>query len=70
MTYAVLKLAHIIGAILIGGGLIGVWLCDMRSRQSRMGSLLNFASHHQCVMEHRGWAGENVRVARAKLQPT
>ena len=35
-----------------------------------MGSLLNFASHHQCVMEHRGWAGENVRVARAKLQPT
>jgi uncharacterized membrane protein len=35
MTYAVLKLAHIIGAILIGAGLIGVWLCDMRSRQSR-----------------------------------
>jgi uncharacterized membrane protein len=35
MTYAVLKLAHIIGAILIGAGLIGVWLSDMRSRQSR-----------------------------------
>lgn len=35
MTYAVLKLAHIIGSILIGAGLIGVWLCDMRSRQSR-----------------------------------
>jgi len=41
MTYAVLKLAHIIGAILIGAGLIGVWLCDMRSRQSR--ELVRFA---------------------------
>jgi uncharacterized membrane protein len=35
MTYGILKLAHIIGAILIGAGLIGVWLSDMRSRQSR-----------------------------------
>ncbi len=35
MTYAILKLAHLIGAILIGAGLIGVWICDMRSRQSR-----------------------------------
>lgn len=34
MTYALLKLAHIIGAILIGSGLIGVWICDLRSRQS------------------------------------
>lgn len=33
MTYAVLKLTHIIGAILIGAGLIGVWVSDMRSRQ-------------------------------------
>lgn len=41
VTYAVLKLAHIIGAILIGAGLIGVWLCDMRSRQSR--ELVRFA---------------------------
>lgn len=35
MTYDLLKLAHIIGAVLIGGGLIGVWLADLRSRQSR-----------------------------------
>lgn len=35
MTYAVLKLVHIIGAILIGAGLIGVWVSDMRSRQCR-----------------------------------
>ncbi len=35
MTYKLLKLAHIIGAVLIGGGLIGVWLSDLRSRQSR-----------------------------------
>lgn len=41
MTYSVLKLAHIIGAILIGAGLIGVWLCDVRSRQSK--ELVRFA---------------------------
>lgn len=35
MTYELLKLAHIIGAVLIGGGLTGVWLSDFRSRQSR-----------------------------------
>jgi uncharacterized membrane protein len=35
MTYAVLKLIHIIGAILIGAGLIGVWISDIRSRQCR-----------------------------------
>jgi uncharacterized membrane protein len=34
MTYDLLKLAHIIGAVLIGGGLIGVWLSDLRSRQT------------------------------------
>lgn len=35
MTYGLLKLAHVIGAILIGGGLIGVWIADLRSRQLR-----------------------------------
>ncbi len=35
MTYAVLKLVHIVGAILIGAGLLGVWISDMRSRQCR-----------------------------------
>jgi len=35
MTYAVLKLVHVLGAILIGAGLIGVWLADLRSRQMR-----------------------------------
>ncbi len=35
MIYELLKLAHIIGAVLIGAGLIGVWLSDLRSRQSR-----------------------------------
>lgn len=35
MTYALLKLAHIIGAVLIGSGLIGVWLSDLRCRPSR-----------------------------------
>ncbi len=35
MTYTLLKFAHVLGAILIGGGLIGVWLADLRSRQLR-----------------------------------
>ncbi len=35
MTYDLLKLAHIFGSVLIGAGLIGVWLSDLRSRQSR-----------------------------------
>lgn len=34
MIYDLLKLAHIIGAVLIAGGLIGVWLCDFRSRRT------------------------------------
>jgi hypothetical protein len=35
MTYPLLKLAHLLGAILIGAGLIGVWMADLRSRQVR-----------------------------------
>jgi len=33
MAYSVLNLLHVIGAILIGAGLIGVWMSDLRSRQ-------------------------------------
>jgi uncharacterized membrane protein len=33
MTYTLLKFAHVLGAILMGGGLIAVWLSDLRSRQ-------------------------------------
>ncbi len=35
MTYELLKFTHLLGAILIGAGLIGVWLSDLRSRQLR-----------------------------------
>lgn len=35
MMYSILKFVHIIGFILIGGGLISVWLADLRSRQVR-----------------------------------
>jgi uncharacterized membrane protein len=35
MTYATLKLVHIIGVVLIGAGLLGVWMSDIRSRQCR-----------------------------------
>lgn len=35
MAYPVLKFIHLLGAVLIGGGLIGVWVSDLRSRQHR-----------------------------------
>lgn len=35
MEYGLLKFIHIVGAVLIGGGLIGVWMADLRSRQLR-----------------------------------
>ena len=35
MTYSLLIFAHILGAVLIGGGLIGVFISDLRSRQIR-----------------------------------
>jgi len=33
MEYLILKYLHILGAVLMGAGLIGVWLADLRSRQ-------------------------------------
>lgn len=41
MTYNLLKFLHILGAVLMGGGLIAVWMADLRSRQVR--DLLPFA---------------------------
>lgn len=35
MTYPVLKFLHLLGLVLIGAGLIGVWYADLRSRQVR-----------------------------------
>ena len=35
MTYELLKFAHIVGVALIAGGLIGVFVSDLRSRQLR-----------------------------------
>jgi uncharacterized membrane protein len=35
MTYSLLIFAHLLGAVLIGGGLIGVFVSDLRSRQVR-----------------------------------
>jgi len=34
-NYNLLKFVHILGAILMGAGLVAVWLADMRSRQLR-----------------------------------
>lgn len=33
MEYAILKYLHVLGAVIMGAGLIGVWLADLRSRQ-------------------------------------
>lgn len=33
MEYGLLRFFHVLGAVLIGAGLIGVWLADLRSRQ-------------------------------------
>ncbi|MDL1863362.1 DUF2269 family protein [Betaproteobacteria bacterium PRO7] len=41
MTYNLLKFVHILGAILMGAGLMAVWMADLRSRQLR--DLLPFA---------------------------
>ncbi|MEO8652938.1 MAG: DUF2269 family protein [Ramlibacter sp.] len=41
MTYDLLKFVHILGAILMGAGLVAVWMADLRSRQLR--DLLPFA---------------------------
>ena len=35
MAYSVLKYFHLLGAVVMGGGLIGVWLTDLRARQHR-----------------------------------
>ena len=35
MEYSILKYLHVLGAVLMGAGLIGVWLADLRSRQHR-----------------------------------
>jgi hypothetical protein len=41
ITYAVLRFLHLLGLVLMGAGLIGVWYADLRSRQVR--DLLLFA---------------------------
>ncbi len=35
MEYSLLRFFHIVGAVVIGSGLIGVWMADLRSRQVR-----------------------------------
>ena len=35
MSYPLLDLLHVIGAVIMGAGLIGVWISDLRGRQVR-----------------------------------
>ena len=41
MTYTLLRFAHLVGVTLMGAGLIGVWIADLRSRQVQ--DLVRFA---------------------------
>lgn len=47
MTYPLLRFAHLLGAILMGAGLIGVFMADLRSRQIR--ALPTFAEHVRTI---------------------
>ncbi|MBI5902414.1 MAG: DUF2269 domain-containing protein [Deltaproteobacteria bacterium] len=49
MTYTLLKFVHVLGAVLIGGGLIGVWVSDLRSRQLRDPSLFAEATRNIAI---------------------
>lgn len=49
MTYTFLKYAHVLGVVLIGGGLIGVWLFDLRSRQLREPGLFAEATRNIAI---------------------
>ncbi|MGE0274507.1 MAG: DUF2269 family protein [Nitrospiraceae bacterium] len=35
MSYSILRFVHLLGLVLIGAGLIGVWYADLRSRQAQ-----------------------------------
>ena len=41
MEFLILKYLHVLGAVLMGAGLIGVWLADLRSRQEQ--NLIRFS---------------------------
>lgn len=41
MTYSLLRYAHLVGVMLLGAGLIGVWVSDLRAR--KVGDLVRFA---------------------------
>lgn len=45
MTYSLMRYTHLVGLMLIGGGLIGVWLSDLRSRKVRDLVLRNGSWH-------------------------
>jgi hypothetical protein len=47
MEYGILKFVHVLGAVLMGGGLIGVWMADLRSRQ--LSELKPFPEAVRCV---------------------
>ncbi len=46
MDYALLKFAHVLGVVLLGGGLIGVWVSDLRSRQAADAALFAEATRN------------------------
>lgn len=53
MSYTLLNFFHIIGLVLLGGGLIGVWLSDLRSRQA--GEAAIFAEATRSIAIFYNW---------------
>jgi hypothetical protein len=49
MAYSLLRFSHILGVVLIGAGLIGVWMADLRSRQLRELTLFSEAVRNIAV---------------------
>jgi uncharacterized membrane protein len=49
VTYQLLRLAHFLGLALIAGGLIGVWVSDLRMRQLRDLALLAEAARNLAI---------------------
>jgi len=54
MTYRILLACHFVGFVLLGAGLVGVWIAELRSRQSRQLLVLAEACRYVSVLYRVG----------------
>jgi hypothetical protein len=50
MDYGLLKFFHILGAVLMGGGLIGVWMSDLRASIAGIAIVLGGSSQYRGLL--------------------